>query len=82
MERIRDILAGEKNDDQSGKPVPPSLARVRGLVEVWSRMHIEDGIELHIEPGRAGMSPEQVRELFRGVIRLYQNIKKGERENA
>jgi hypothetical protein len=41
-------------------------------------MHIRDGIELHIEPTRAGLSPEQVRGLFKEVLDLFQKIREEE----
>jgi len=74
LERIQDILAGERN----GGPVPPPRSKPPGTVEVWSHMHVGDGIELHIEPRRAGLNPEQVRALFRGVMNLYRQIREEE----
>lgn len=67
LDRIRELLAGED------AAVPERQSR-RGTVEVVSRLHIADGVELLIEPGRAGLTPEQVRELSRGVMRLYDEI--------
>ena len=78
LERIQDILAGEKGDNNSNKPVPPPLSKKQGVVEVWSHMHVGDGIEVHIEPKRAGLSPEQVRTLFREVMNLYKKIREEE----
>ncbi len=75
LERIREILGGERNVHRSGKPIPPPLAKTRGTVEVWSHMYLDDGIELHIEPGRAGLSPEQVRTLFREMTSAYRKIR-------
>ena len=57
LERIRELRE------------PPAelaaLAEMRrpGSVEVWSHVVLTDGVELHVEPHRAGLSPEQVREL-------------------
>lgn len=67
LDRIRELLKGE------AAPVP---ARVRkaGSVEVWSHLHVADGLEVVIEPGRAQMSPEQVRAFTRGVMALYASI--------
>ena len=67
LDRIRELLQGEE------APVP---ARVRkaGSVEVWSHLHVADGLEVAIEPGRAQMSPEQVRAFTRGVMALYASI--------
>ena len=77
LDRIQDILAGEK-DGGDDRPVPPPLPMKPGSVEVWSHMHIGDGIELHIEPGRAGLSPEQVRTLFKEVMNLAAKIREEE----
>ncbi len=78
LERIQEILAGGREGASGGKPLPPPLPRKPGAVEVWSRLHAGDGIEVHMEPGRAGLGPEQVRELFRGIMRLYREIKEEE----
>ena len=75
LERIQEILAAEKDAYQSEKPLPPPRIKKQGSVEVWSHLYIDDGVELHIEPGKAGMSPEQVRSLFREVLIKYQDIK-------
>jgi len=47
-----------------------------GSVEVWSRLTVADGLELHIEPGRAGLKSDEVRALFRQVMRAYETIRK------
>ena len=74
LDRIQDILAGEK-EGGNHRPVPPPLPQKPGMVEVWSHMHIGDGIELHIHPGRAGLSPEQVRTLLKEMMNLAQRIR-------
>jgi len=75
LERIQDILASEKDGYHSDKPVPPPLSKKQGTVEVWSHMLVDDGIELHIEPRRAELSPDQVRVLFREIMNLYKKIR-------
>ncbi len=67
LERIRELLEGEAPD-------VPARSKRRGTIEVVSRLHIADGVELVIEPSRAGMTPEQVRELSRGVMALFDAI--------
>jgi DNA-binding transcriptional MerR regulator len=67
LERIRELLAGE------APPVPPR-PRSPGTVEVWSHLVVADGVELALEPTRAGLSPEAARALFTGVLALYQDI--------
>ena len=76
LERIQEILAAEKSIIQSGKPMPPPRLKKQGEIEVWSHQFIDNGVELHIEPNQAELSPDQVRNLFREVIKLYNNIKK------
>ena len=75
LERIEDILAGEKKGTTGNQPLPPPLPKKPGAVEVWSHMHVGDGIELHLEPNRAGLSPEQVRALFQGIMNLAKKIR-------
>jgi DNA-binding transcriptional MerR regulator len=67
LDRIRELLAG------ADATVPERQNR-RGTLEVVSRLHVADGVELVIEPSRAGLTPEQVRELSRGVMQLYDEI--------
>ena len=69
LERVRELLSGE----------PPPVAprpRAPGTVEVWSHLVVADGIEITLEPTRAGLSPEEVRAFATGVAALYDNVKK------
>jgi DNA-binding transcriptional MerR regulator len=74
LERIRELLAGAPED-------PPRRAPAPGSVEVWSRVTVADGLEVQIEPGRAGLTPEQVRALVRGITALYRQVRANSREN-
>ena len=69
LERIRDLLSGET-------PAVPPRPRASGTVEVWSHLVVADGIEITLEPGRAGLTTEQARAFFKGVLALHQNITK------
>jgi hypothetical protein len=42
---------------------------------VWSHLVLADGVELHVEPGRAGLSPEQVRKFFREAQGLLERVR-------
>jgi DNA-binding transcriptional MerR regulator len=75
LERIQEIITGEKEICQGGKPIPPPVLKKRGTVEIWSHLYIDDGIELQIEPRRSGLSPDEVRGLFREIMNLYKKIK-------
>jgi DNA-binding transcriptional MerR regulator len=67
LERIRELLQGE---------APPVAARAMkaGSIEVRSHLIVADGLEVVIEPGRAGLSPEQMRRFVRGVMALHAEV--------
>jgi DNA-binding transcriptional MerR regulator len=71
LERIAELLQGGAVGE-----VPPPRPRGAGTVEVWSHLVLGDGVELHVEPGRAQLSPEQVRELMRRVRDALESIQK------
>ena len=67
LERIRELLHGEQ------APVAPR-SRAIGSVEVRSHLMVADGVDLVIEPGRAGLSPEQVRQFIKGVMAVFAQV--------
>jgi DNA-binding transcriptional MerR regulator len=67
LDRIRELLQGEQ------APVPPRQKAV-GSVEVCSHLMVADGVEVVIEPGRAGLSPEQVRHFIQGVMAVFTQV--------
>jgi DNA-binding transcriptional MerR regulator len=67
LERIRELLHGEQ------APVPPG-APAMGSVEVRSHLMVADGMEVVIEPWRAGLSPEQVRQFIKGVMAVFAQV--------
>ena len=73
LDRIRELLRGEQ------APVPPR-ARAIGSVEVRSHLMVADGVEVVIEPGRAGLSPEQVRQFIKGVMAVFAQVSGGDVE--
>lgn len=68
LERIRELLHGEQ------APVLPRSHAI-GSVEVRSHLLVADGVEVVIEPGRAGLSPEQVREFIKDVMAAFNKTK-------
>jgi len=68
LERVRALSAGAP-EDAPPRPAAP------GAVEVWSRLTLADGLEVHVEPGRAGLTPEQLRHLVRGIGALYREAR-------
>lgn len=75
LQRIGELLK-QQSDDQ---PLPPAPRRP-GTVEVWSHLVVADGVELTLEPGRAGLSPEQARAFFRAVTKAYEQVREQEDE--
>lgn len=67
LDRIRELLHG------APPPVAPR-AQAIGTVEVRSHLTVADGVEVVIEPQRAGLTPEQVRRFTRGVMALFSDI--------
>lgn len=72
LDRIGEVLK-----QPTTGPLPPTPRRA-GTVEVWSHLVVADGVEVTLEPGRAGLSPEQVRAFFQDVRRVYQQVQKSE----
>jgi DNA-binding transcriptional MerR regulator len=68
LDRVRELQAGSP-EEAPPRPVKP------GMVEVWSRVTLADGIEIQVEPGRAGMTPEQVRAFIQDVTAAYRRVR-------
>ena len=68
LERVRELQAGAP-EEAPPRPVKP------GMVEVWSRITLADGVEIQVEPGRAGMTPEQVRAFIQDVTAAYRRVR-------
>lgn len=71
LERIRELLSGAAE-------VVPQRPRQAGSIEVWSHLVVADGVEVHLEPGRAGLSPEQVRQFYADVLSAFEKIQPGQ----
>ena len=57
-----------------GEPAPALMAPVAGTVEVWSRVTLRPGLEVHLEPGRLGLEAVQVRELVARLLEVAGEI--------
>jgi DNA-binding transcriptional MerR regulator len=68
LERIGELLRG-------AEAPAPARSRGPGTVELWSHLVVADGVEVTLEAGRAGLTPEQVRAFFREVGAAYQRIR-------
>ncbi len=68
LERVRELQAGSP-EEAPPRPIKP------GMVEVWSRISLADGVEIQVEPDRAGMTPEQVRAFIQDVTAAYWRVR-------
>ena len=68
LDRVRELQAGSP-EEAPPRPVKP------GMVEVWSRVTLADGVEVQLEPGRAGMTPEQVRAFIQELKLAYRRVR-------
>ena len=68
LERIRELLR-----DKGPKPLLPPRENTGG-VEVWSHIYVKHGVELHIQPAKAGLSPEQLRLLREKLLEALDDI--------
>ncbi len=67
LERVKELLHG-------APPAIPAKPKMAGSIEVCSHLVVADGLEMVIEPSRAGLTPEQVRAFARGVMALYASV--------
>lgn len=68
LERVRELLSGAPEDPAPRRAAP-------GSIEIWSRVTVADGLEIHVEPGRADLTPDQMRSLVRGIAALYRQVR-------
>ena len=68
LDRVRELIAGAPEDPTPRRAAP-------GSIEVWSRVTVADGLEIHVEPGRAELTPDQARSLIRGITALYRQVR-------
>ena len=80
LEQIQELLHGDVSELLAKKQTLKQQAS--GSIEVWSRLLVAPGIELSIEAGTAGLSPEEMRNLFRAVMAAYQEIKNTNKGNG
>ena len=74
LESIREIIQNTKNNSTKEQLSQLLPAKRQGTVEVWSHLYIDEGLELHIEPHKANLSPEKSRYLLQEITKLYQSI--------
>lgn len=70
LERIGELMRGEES------PPPAATLARPGSITVQSHIHLANGVELVVEPGLAGLTPEQLRRFAREAIAAYARIAK------
>lgn len=73
LERVRELLSGMEES------VPPRPRRY-GELEVWSRVELADGVEVSVNPERANLTPEQVRQFLADVMSAFEKIQQREQQ--
>jgi len=72
LERIRELLS----EPEGGAPLPPVRQRRPGDVSVRSHILLRPGVELVIDPGEAGLTPEVMRRLAGDIAAHLDKLKK------
>lgn len=80
LDRIRELIKDPEQPSHSESYLYPVPRKNIGHVEVWSRIHLNHGVELNIEPIQAGLNPEQINFLCQEIMKMLETSKK--RENA
>ena len=70
LDRIKQLMNGITTS-----PPPPKAA---GDISDISKVFIADGVELHLDPGSAGLSPEKLRKFVRTVLSNWEEINASE----
>lgn len=68
LERIKHEIHG------TTPPPPPPPPRSAGDISVISKVYVAPGVELHLEPQAAGLSPEKLRLFVRTVLSNWEEI--------
>ena len=66
LERVRELLAQGDNPTAAAAPARP------GSLTVQSHVHLADGVELVVDPTRAHLTPEALRQFARDAIAAYE----------
>ncbi|MGV1045456.1 helix-turn-helix domain-containing protein [Limnohabitans sp.] len=70
LDRIKQLI--------NGITTPPPPPKAAGDISVISKVFIADGVELHLDPGSAGLPPEKLRKFVRTVLSNWEEINASE----
>jgi DNA-binding transcriptional MerR regulator len=68
LERVQELR------QQRAQPPVAATAPRAGSISVQSHIHIADGVELVVEPGRARLTPEQLRRFAHEAMAAYRRL--------
>jgi DNA-binding transcriptional MerR regulator len=68
LERVQELLA------RGDEPPPAATTPRAGSISVQSHVHLAHGVELVVDPGRAGLSPTQLRRFAREALAAWARI--------
>ena len=68
LERVQELLA------RGDEPPPAAAAPRAGSISVQSHVHLTDGVELVVDPGRARLTPEQLRRFAREALAAWARV--------
>lgn len=66
LERIKQLIHGIST--------PPPSPKSAGDISVISKVFVAPGVELHLEPQTAGLTPEKLRKFVRTVLSNWEEI--------
>ena len=69
LERIAQILHEEESPEVDYRIRP-------GTIEVISRIHLAEGLELCVDPERSGLDRQAIRTLSKEILRVLEELKK------
>jgi DNA-binding transcriptional MerR regulator len=70
LERIKQLIHGIST--------PPPTPKSAGDISVISKVFVAPGVELHLEPQTAGLTPEKLRKFVRTVLSNWEEINASE----
>ena len=70
LERIKQLIHGIS--------IPPPPPKSAGDISVISKVFVAPGVELHLEPQTAGLTPEKLRKFVRTVLSNWEEINASE----
>ena len=73
LERIAQIIHEDEAALQVDYKIKP------GNIEVVSRIHLMDGLELTINPERSGLTQQDIRKLSRSILETIESLQKEKR---